>query len=97
MTGHTEGAAGAFGALAAVLSLQHDALPPLAGFTARDAALPPLRLALDGTEHHAGRNVLVNTSGFGGANASSSWRSRLRLLASVRHQTAGPSLPRRSH
>jgi 3-oxoacyl-[acyl-carrier-protein] synthase II len=69
MTGHTEGAAGAFGALAAVLSLQHDALPPLAGFTARDAALPPLRLALDGTEHHAGRNVLVNTSGFGGANA----------------------------
>jgi len=68
--GHTEGAAGAFGALAAVLSLQHDTLPPLAGYTRADAALPPLRLATNGAEHYEGRNVLVNASGFGGANAS---------------------------
>lgn len=69
-TGHTEGAAGAFGALAAVLSLQHDTLPPLAGYTQPDPSLPPLRLTLDGPEPHEGRNVLVNASGFGGANAA---------------------------
>ena len=68
--GHTEGAAGAFGALAAVLSLQQGTLPPLAGFSQRDPALPPLRLALNGRERHTGRNVLVNASGFGGTNAS---------------------------
>ncbi|HEY7599544.1 MAG TPA: beta-ketoacyl synthase N-terminal-like domain-containing protein, partial [Candidatus Limnocylindrales bacterium] len=68
--GHTEGAAGAFGALAAVLSLRHDALPPLSGYAGRDAALPPLRLVTDGPQEHSGRNVLVNASGFGGANAS---------------------------
>ncbi len=69
-TGHTEGAAGAFGALAAVLSLQHDTLPPLAGYTEPDPSLPPLRLTLSGPEHHKGRSVLVNASGFGGANAA---------------------------
>jgi 3-oxoacyl-[acyl-carrier-protein] synthase II len=69
-TGHTEGAAGAFGALAAVLSLQSDRLPPLTGFRERDPALPPLRLVLNGPQRHEGRNVLVNASGFGGANAA---------------------------
>ena len=69
-TGHTEGAAGAFGALAAVLSLQHDALPPLAGYTETDPSLPPLRLTLNNPQPHPGRNVLVNASGFGGANAA---------------------------
>ena len=69
-TGHTEGAAGAFGALAGVLSLQDGALPPLAGYTATDPSLPPLRLTPGAPRHHAGRNVLVNASGFGGANAA---------------------------
>jgi 3-oxoacyl-(acyl-carrier-protein) synthase len=68
--GHTEGAAGAFGALAAVLSLQHDTLPPLAGYTKADPTLPPLRLVTNEAEHYEGRNILVNASGFGGANAS---------------------------
>jgi 3-oxoacyl-[acyl-carrier-protein] synthase II len=68
--GHTEGAAGAFGALTAVLSLQRDTLPPLAGYAGRDPALPHLRLATGGAEEYHGRNVLVNASGFGGANAS---------------------------
>jgi 3-oxoacyl-[acyl-carrier-protein] synthase II len=69
-TGHTESAAGAFGAVAGVLSLHHDTLTPLAGHTDRDPSLPPLRLTLDGPEHRVGRNVLANASGFGGANAA---------------------------
>ena len=68
--GHTEGAAGAFAALAAVLSLQHGTLPPLNAYAGPDPALPPLRLATHGAQPHDGRNVLVNASGFGGANAS---------------------------
>ena len=68
--GHTEGAAGAFAAVAGVLSLQHGVLPPLHHFAGRDPALPPLRLTTNGAERHQGRNVLVNASGFGGANAS---------------------------
>jgi 3-oxoacyl-[acyl-carrier-protein] synthase II len=68
--GHTEGASGAFGALAAVLSLHHCTLPPLTGYTAPDPALPPLRLAISGAKEYDGHNVLVNASGFGGANAA---------------------------
>ena len=68
--GHTEGAAGAFAAVAGVLSLQHGARPPLGGYTGADAGLPRLRLATTGAEPHPGRNVLVNASGFGGVNVS---------------------------
>jgi 3-oxoacyl-[acyl-carrier-protein] synthase II len=69
-TGHTEGAAGAFGAAAALLSLHRDMLPPLAGYAEPDSTLPSLRLSLNGSEHYEGRSVLVNASGFGGANAA---------------------------
>ena len=69
-TGHTEGAAGAFGALAAIVSLQRNLVPPIANYTAPDSSLPSLRLATAGPEHHEGRSVLVNASGFGGANAA---------------------------
>ena len=69
-TGHTEGAAGAFGVVSAVISLQRGELPPLSGYTASDPSLPSLRLATRGPEHHEGRSVLVNASGFGGANAT---------------------------
>jgi 3-oxoacyl-[acyl-carrier-protein] synthase II len=83
--GHTEGAAGAFAALAAVLSLQHETLPPLAGYLAPDASLPALRLATNRTERFEASNVLVNASGFGGANVSLVFEKAGRLLARQVH------------
>ena len=95
--GHTEGAAGAFAALAAVLSLQHDTLPPLTGYAGPDAALPPLRLATDGAQTYRGNNVLVNASGFGGANASLLFEKPDAPPRSDTRRTTPPNRPRSRH
>jgi len=67
--GHTQGVAGAFAAVAAVLSLQTGRLPPIAGFLEPDPELPDISPTTTRTEHRP-RAVLVNAFGFGGANAA---------------------------
>ena len=84
---------GAFAALAAVLSMQHETLPPLAGYLAPDASLPPCASPPTGTERFEASNVLVNASGFGGANVSLVFEKAERRLSQTAH--GGASHPPR--
>ncbi len=72
MTGHLLGAAGALGALAAVLAIEQGVIPPTINLENLDPACA--RLGLDYTAHRAvARTVdaaLANSFGFGGTNAS---------------------------
>jgi len=72
MTGHLLGAAGALGALAAVLSIETGVIPPTANLDNLDPACAAL--GLDFTPHAAARKrvdlALANSFGFGGTNAS---------------------------
>ncbi len=73
MTGHMLGAAGAVEALAAVLSVQNDIVPPTINFTEGDED-PEIDYKLNFTFNKAQkrtvRAALSNTFGFGGHNAS---------------------------
>ncbi|MCX7930208.1 MAG: beta-ketoacyl-ACP synthase II [Chlorobi bacterium] len=70
MTGHLLGAAGAIEAIATVLAILHQTVPPTINITERDPDVDP---RLDVTDHGArGRRIevaLSNTFGFGGHNA----------------------------
>ncbi len=72
MTGHLLGAAGALGALAAVLAIDTGVIPPTANLDKLDPACAAL--GLDFTAHPAVRKrvdfALANSFGFGGTNAS---------------------------
>jgi 3-oxoacyl-[acyl-carrier-protein] synthase II len=72
MTGHLLGAAGALGALAAVLAIEKGAVPPTANLDNVDPACAAL--GLDFTAHKAVAKkvdvALANSFGFGGTNAS---------------------------
>lgn len=72
MTGHLLGAAGALGALAAVLAIETGVIPPTANLDNLDPACAAL--GLDFTPHMAVRKrvdlALANSFGFGGTNAS---------------------------
>jgi 3-oxoacyl-[acyl-carrier-protein] synthase II len=72
MTGHLLGAAGALGALAAVLSIEKGTIPPTANLDNVDPACAAL--GLDFTPHKAVAKkvdmALANSFGFGGTNAS---------------------------
>jgi 3-oxoacyl-[acyl-carrier-protein] synthase II len=72
MTGHLLGAAGALGALAAVLAIDTGVIPPTANLDRLDPACAAL--GLDFTAHTAVRKrvdfALANSFGFGGTNAS---------------------------
>jgi 3-oxoacyl-[acyl-carrier-protein] synthase II len=72
MTGHLLGAAGALGALAAVLAIDTGVIPPTANLDNLDPACAAL--GLDFTPHAAVRKrvdlALANSFGFGGTNAS---------------------------
>jgi 3-oxoacyl-[acyl-carrier-protein] synthase II len=72
MTGHLLGAAGALGALAAVLSIETGTIPPTANLDNVDPACAAL--GLDFTAHKAVAKkvdvALANSFGFGGTNAS---------------------------
>lgn len=71
MTGHLLGAAGAVEAIATVMSVLHDAVPPTINFRNPDPAIDPnLNLTLNKTQYRPVRVALTNNFGFGGHNAS---------------------------
>lgn len=71
MTGHLLGAAGAVEAIATVMAVKHDAVPPTINFRNPDPAIDPnLNLTLNKTQYRPVRVALTNNFGFGGHNAS---------------------------
>lgn len=71
MTGHLLGAAGAVEAIATILAVMHDIVPPTINFRNPDPAIDPnLNLTLNKAQHRPMRVVLSNNFGFGGHNAS---------------------------
>ena len=71
MTGHLLGAAGAIEAIASILAIQHQIIPPTINHFADDENIDP-KLNLTFSKAQA-RNVniaLSNTFGFGGHNTS---------------------------
>ena len=69
MTGHTLGAAGAVEAVISALALQHGLLPASVGMQTPDPAIP-LDIVSRPQPAPELRNVLSNSFGFGGSNAS---------------------------
>lgn len=71
MTGHLLGAAGAVEAIAVILALQHDTVPPTINhFTDDEAFDSRLNLTFNKAEKREIRAALSNTFGFGGHNCS---------------------------
>lgn len=71
MTGHLLGAAGAVEAVAAVLSIEHQTIPPTINHTTDDELIDSkLNFTFGKPEKREVRAALSNTFGFGGHNAS---------------------------
>ncbi|HUW91709.1 MAG TPA: beta-ketoacyl-ACP synthase II, partial [Bacteroidales bacterium] len=71
MTGHLLGAAGAIEAIATVMSLINDTVPPTINFKNPDPAIDQrLNLTLNKAQKRSVRVAMSNTFGFGGHNAS---------------------------
>jgi 3-oxoacyl-[acyl-carrier-protein] synthase II len=71
MTGHLLGAAGAIEAVATILSVYHDIVPPTINHTTPDEEIDPkLNLTLNVAQKRTVRAALSNTFGFGGHNAT---------------------------
>lgn len=71
MTGHLLGAAGAIEAIATVMSLIHDTVPPTINFKTPDPAIDQkLNLTLNKAQKRNVQVAMSNTFGFGGHNAS---------------------------
>jgi 3-oxoacyl-[acyl-carrier-protein] synthase II len=71
MTGHLLGAAGAIEAIATVLAVKHDIVPPTINHTTIDDAIDPkLNLTLNKAQQRTINVALSNTFGFGGHNAT---------------------------
>jgi 3-oxoacyl-[acyl-carrier-protein] synthase II len=71
MTGHLLGAAGAIEAIAAVLSIKHQLVPPTINhFTDDEAFDPELNFTFNKAQERKVNVVLSNTFGFGGHNFS---------------------------
>jgi 3-oxoacyl-[acyl-carrier-protein] synthase II len=71
MTGHLLGAAGAIEAIATVMSLINDIVPPTINFKTPDPAIDQkLNLTLNKAQKRNVRVAMSNTFGFGGHNAS---------------------------
>lgn len=71
MTGHLLGATGAIEAVAAILSIQHDIVPPTINHFTDDPTIDPnLNLTFHKAQKRIVRAALSNTFGFGGHNAS---------------------------
>lgn len=70
MTGHCLGAAGVVEAMACVLSVQHDIVPPTINHFTDDPELDPrLNFTFEKAQRRTVRAALSNTFGFGGHNA----------------------------
>ncbi|MCE2847344.1 MAG: beta-ketoacyl-ACP synthase II [Sphingobacteriales bacterium] len=71
MTGHLLGAAGAIEAIATVLSVANDAIPPTVNHFTDDPAFDPkLNFTFNEAQYRTVNAALSNTFGFGGHNAS---------------------------
>lgn len=71
MTGHLLGAAGAIEAIAAVLSIQNDIVPPTINHFTDDPEFDPqLNFTFNKAQKRLVRTAMSNTFGFGGHNAS---------------------------
>jgi 3-oxoacyl-[acyl-carrier-protein] synthase II len=71
MTGHLLGAAGAIEAIATILAVQNDIVPPTINHSVVDDAIDPkLNLTLNKAQHRTINAALSNTFGFGGHNAT---------------------------
>ena len=71
MTGHCLGAAGALEALACILAVTKDVIPPTINHFTDDPELDPkLNFTFNTAQHKAVNAALSNTFGFGGHNAS---------------------------
>ncbi len=71
MTGHCLGAAGALEAIACVMSVVHDMVPPTINHYTDDPGLDPnLNFTFNKAQKRTVRAALSNTFGFGGHNAS---------------------------
>lgn len=70
MTGHLLGAAGAIEAIATILSIEHDIVPPTINHTTVDETIDPsLNLTLNKAQERKVNAAMSNTFGFGGHNA----------------------------
>jgi 3-oxoacyl-[acyl-carrier-protein] synthase II len=71
MTGHLLGGAGAIEAIAALLAVKHDLVPPTINHFTDDPEIDPkLNLTFNTAQHRQVRAALSNTFGFGGHNAA---------------------------
>lgn len=71
MTGHLLGAAGAVEAIATILAVKHDIVPPTINHSTADENIDPkLNLTLNKAQHRTVNVALSNTFGFGGHNAT---------------------------
>jgi 3-oxoacyl-[acyl-carrier-protein] synthase II len=71
MTGHLLGAAGAIEAIAAIMAVVHDIIPPTINYKVPDPGIDPnLNLTLNKAQHKKVNIAISNTFGFGGHNAS---------------------------
>jgi 3-oxoacyl-[acyl-carrier-protein] synthase II len=71
MTGHLLGAAGAIEAIAAIMAVVHDIVPPTINHRVPDPEIDQnLNLTLNKAQHRVVNVALSNTFGFGGHNAS---------------------------
>jgi len=71
MTGHLLGAAGAIEAIAAIMSVKNDMVPPTINHFTDDPQFDPkLNFTFNKTQKRTVRNAMSNTFGFGGHNAS---------------------------
>ena len=70
MTGHLLGAAGAIEAIASILAMEHNLVPPTINHTTVDEEIDPkLNLTLNKAQARDVRVAMSNTFGFGGHNA----------------------------
>jgi 3-oxoacyl-[acyl-carrier-protein] synthase II len=71
MTGHLLGAAGAIEAIASIMAVVNDIVPPTINFRNPDPAIDQnLNLTVNKAQHRPVKVALSNTFGFGGHNAS---------------------------
>ena len=71
MTGHLLGAAGAVEAIATIMAVVHDTVPPTINFRNPDPAIDQnLNLTLNKAQQRPVKVALSNNFGFGGHNAS---------------------------
>jgi 3-oxoacyl-[acyl-carrier-protein] synthase II len=75
MTGHLLGAAGAIEAIATILAVKNDVVPPTINFATTDPELDPkLNFTFNQAQKRVVRTAMSNTFGFGGHNTSAVFR-----------------------